>query len=82
MTGGPTLKGILDFLASLPEHHLEQKYVFLCSNHDFAFAAFMGVLPTSSPGMNYTSTRGEYIWRFSWWQGRCVSGCYHFINLE
>nr|XP_024373303.1 uncharacterized protein LOC112281246 [Physcomitrium patens] len=39
------------------------------------FLAFMGVLPTSSPGMNYTSTRGEYIWRFSWWQGRFDCRC-------
>jgi hypothetical protein len=43
---GPDTKGVLDFLVSLPQRYPEQRHVFLCGNHDFAFAAFLGVLPT------------------------------------
>lgn len=82
MIGGLIFKGIFDFFVSLLEYYLEQKYVFLCSNYDFVFVVFMGVLLMFFFGMNYISMWGEYIWCFLWWQGRCVFGCYYFINLE
>lgn len=69
---GPDTKGVLEFLVGLPERYPKQRHVFLCGNHDFAFAAFLGVLPTSSPGVEYTSTWGEYEHheeREGWWSG-------------
>ncbi|GAB2229582.1 hypothetical protein Droror1_Dr00013829 [Drosera rotundifolia] len=42
---GPDTKKVLDFLISLPSKFPNQSHVFLCGNHDLAFAAFLGVLP-------------------------------------
>ncbi|KAG0593181.1 hypothetical protein KC19_1G309400 [Ceratodon purpureus] len=70
---GPDTKGVLEFLVSLPELYPEQRHVFLCGNHDFAFAAFLGVLP-APPGshIEYSSTWEEFQpneEREGWWAG-------------
>jgi hypothetical protein len=55
---GPDTKGVLDFLVGLPWRYPQQCHVFLCGNHDFAFAAFLGVLP--APHINYPRTWHEF----------------------
>ncbi|GAV87412.1 Metallophos domain-containing protein [Cephalotus follicularis] len=42
---GPNTNQVLHFLISLPSKYPNQTHVFLSGNHDFAFAAFLGVLP-------------------------------------
>jgi hypothetical protein len=69
---GPDTKGVLDFLVSLPQRYPEQRHVFLCGNHDFAFAAFLGVLPTPPSHVEYSSTWEEFQpneEREGWWTG-------------
>lgn len=69
---GPDTKGVLDFLVSLPQRYPEQRHVFLCGNHDFAFAAFLGVLPTPPSHVEYSSTWAEFQpneEREGWWSG-------------
>ena len=70
---GPDTKGVLDFLVSLPHRYPQQRHVFLCGNHDFAFAAFLGVLPAPPSGhIDYTSTWNEFQpheKREGWWAG-------------
>jgi hypothetical protein len=70
---GPDTKGVLDFLISLPQRYPQQRHVFLCGNHDFAFAAFLGVLPAPPSGdTDYRSTwekYQQYADREGWWSG-------------
>lgn len=70
---GPDTKGVLAFLVSLPRRYPQQQHVFLCGNHDFAFAAFLGVLPAPpSADIDYPSTWDEFQpheKREGWWSG-------------
>ena len=45
---GPNTKETLDWIINLKNIHKKQKYFYLAGNHDFAFAAFLGVLPNGS----------------------------------
>ncbi|CAM6123187.1 unnamed protein product [Calypogeia fissa] len=65
-------KGVLEFLISLPKAYPEQTLVFLAGNHDFAFMACLGILPTPPPGFSFSSTWKEYTQnedREGWWTG-------------
>jgi len=67
---GPDTKGVLDFLCGLPLRFPQQRHVFLAGNHDFAFAAFLGVLPPSD--IQFSSTWEEFQHneeREGWWTG-------------
>ncbi|XP_039133614.1 tyrosine-protein phosphatase RLPH2-like isoform X2 [Dioscorea cayenensis subsp. rotundata] len=57
---GPQTLEVLDFLISLPARYPAQTHVFLCGNHDFAFAAFVGALPAPPDGSHFSSTWSEY----------------------
>ncbi|KAG1330993.1 Serine/threonine-protein phosphatase BSL2 like [Cocos nucifera] len=57
---GPDTHQVLDFLLSLPSRHPGQRHVFLCGNHDFAFAAFVGALPPPLDGSPFSATWAEY----------------------
>ena len=46
---GPHTRRVLDFLLALPTRHPAQGHVFLCGNHDLAFAAFVEALPPPPP---------------------------------
>ena len=46
--------------------------MFLCGNHDFAFAAFVNELPNPPVGFEYSSTWEEFKHnedREGWWSG-------------
>uniref|UniRef100_K3Y9H0 Calcineurin-like phosphoesterase domain-containing protein n=1 Tax=Setaria italica TaxID=4555 RepID=K3Y9H0_SETIT len=58
---GPHTREVLDFLLALPGRHPAQRHVFLCGNHDLAFAAFVGVLPPPPDGSPFSATWDEYI---------------------
>ncbi|RLM74782.1 uncharacterized protein C2845_PM15G07450 [Panicum miliaceum] len=58
---GPHTRRVLDFLLALPQRHPAQRHVFLCGNHDLAFAAFVGVLPPPPDGSPFSATWGEYL---------------------
>ncbi|KAJ1270859.1 hypothetical protein BS78_06G083300 [Paspalum vaginatum] len=58
---GPDTRGVIDFLLALPERHPAQRHVFLCGNHDLAFAAFVGALPPPPDGSPFSATWDEYI---------------------
>uniref|UniRef100_A0ACD5UB36 Uncharacterized protein n=1 Tax=Avena sativa TaxID=4498 RepID=A0ACD5UB36_AVESA len=58
---GPHTRRILDFLLALPARHPAQRHVFLCGNHDLAFAAFVGALPPPPDGSPFAATWAEYI---------------------
>lgn len=57
---GPDTKKVIDFLISLPLKYPKQSHVFLCGNHDFAFAAFLGLLPSPPDGSSFSETWKEY----------------------
>ncbi|KAL6133569.1 hypothetical protein ACLB2K_065804 [Fragaria x ananassa] len=50
---GPETNKVLDFLISLPSRYPRQKHVFIAGNHDFAFAAFLGVVPPPLDGSEF-----------------------------
>jgi hypothetical protein len=58
---GPHTRRVLDFLLALPARHPAQRHVFLCGNHDLAFAAFVGALPPPPDGSPFAATWAEYI---------------------
>ena len=58
---GPHTRRVLDFLLALPTRHPAQGHVFLCGNHDLAFAAFVGALPPPPDGSPFSATWDEYI---------------------
>lgn len=69
---GPDTKQVLEFLIALPHLYPEQRHVFLCGNHDFGFASFVGALPPLPHGFEYTSTWPEFEHneeREGWWSG-------------
>lgn len=51
---------VLDFLITLPSKYPKQTHVFLCGNHDLAFAAFLGVLPAPADGSKFSDRWSEY----------------------
>ncbi|XP_062185954.1 tyrosine-protein phosphatase RLPH2-like [Phragmites australis] len=59
---GPHTRRVLDFLLALPARHPAQRHVFLCGNHDLAFAAFIGetILGISNLGELYKLPNNEY----------------------
>ncbi|XP_072981528.1 tyrosine-protein phosphatase RLPH2-like isoform X1 [Typha angustifolia] len=70
--GGET-KDVLDFLISLPSRYPRQRHVYLCGNHDFAFAAFVGALPPTPDGSALSATWAEYEQneeREGWFKGK------------
>ncbi|KAK6139991.1 hypothetical protein DH2020_026265 [Rehmannia glutinosa] len=69
---GPHTNKVLDFLISLPSKYPNQSHVFLCGNHDLAFAAFLGLLPSPSDGSDLSETWKEYEMneeREGWYKG-------------
>lgn len=57
---GPQTREVLDFLISLPARYPAQSRVFLCGNHDLAFAAFVGALPPPPDGSHPSATWREF----------------------
>ncbi|KAG9134626.1 hypothetical protein Leryth_000952 [Lithospermum erythrorhizon] len=57
---GPSTKKVLDFLVSLPQNYPKQSHVFLCGNHDLAFGAFLGLLPSPKDGSLFKDTWREF----------------------
>ncbi|KAL0338598.1 UNVERIFIED_CONTAM: Tyrosine-protein phosphatase RLPH2 [Sesamum angustifolium] len=69
---GPDTKKVIDFLISLPSKYPNQSHVFLCGNHDLAFAAFLGLLPSPPDGSDFSETWKEYEMnekREGWYKG-------------
>lgn len=69
---GPDTQKVIDFLISLPTKYPNQTHVFLCGNHDLAFAAFLGVLPSPPDGSPFSETWKEYEMseeREGWYKG-------------
>ncbi|MQM16820.1 hypothetical protein Taro_049777 [Colocasia esculenta] len=74
---GPQTREVIDFLISLPARYPEQTHVFLCGNHDLAFAAFVGALPPPPNGSPFSDTWGEYVVnkeREGWYDGEGYEG--------
>ncbi|KAL5729423.1 Tyrosine-protein phosphatase rlph2 [Ranunculus cassubicifolius] len=60
------------FLISLPSKYPNQTHIFLCRNHDFAFSAFLGVLPSPPDGSSFADTWEQYEQheeREGWYKG-------------
>lgn len=57
---GPETREVLEFLVSLPARYPRQRHVYLCGNHEFAFAAFVGALPPPPDGSPFSATWEEY----------------------
>lgn len=69
---GPNTREVIDFLISLPSKYPRQSHVFLCGNHDLAFAAFLGILPSPPDGSTFSDTWKEYEMneqREGWYKG-------------
>ncbi|KAK4343125.1 hypothetical protein RND71_038941 [Anisodus tanguticus] len=69
---GPDTSKVLDFLISLPSKYPKQSHIFLCGNHDFAFGAFLGVVPSPPDGSEFSDTWKEYEMnekREGWYKG-------------
>ncbi|KAK4419343.1 Tyrosine-protein phosphatase RLPH2 [Sesamum alatum] len=69
---GPDTKKVIDFLIALPSKYPNQSHVFLCGNHDLAFAAFLGLLPSPPDGSDFSETWKEYEMnekREGWYKG-------------
>ncbi|KAK3043567.1 hypothetical protein RJ639_002146 [Escallonia herrerae] len=74
---GPNTRQVIDFLISLPSRYPKQTHVFLCGNHDLAFAAFVGVLPAPAAGTEFSDTWREYAAseeREGWYKGEGYEG--------
>ncbi|KAI4349000.1 hypothetical protein L6164_009659 [Bauhinia variegata] len=57
---GPDTRKVIDFLINLPSKYPNQKHVFLSGNHDFAFAAFLGLVPPPADGSEFREAWKEY----------------------
>ncbi|CAL9194377.1 tyrosine-protein phosphatase RLPH2-like [Musa acuminata AAA Group] len=69
---GPHTREVIDFLIALPSQYPRQRHVFLCGNHDLAFAAFVGALPPPPDGLPFSATWAEYALneeREGWFKG-------------
>ena len=56
---GPCSKAVIQFLCELKASRRPDTTYFLAGNHDFALAAYLGLLPEGSPTHGYTSQRSE-----------------------
>lgn len=74
---GPHTRQVIDFLIQLPSKYPRQRHVFLCGNHDLAFAAFVGALPPRPDGSTgWSDTWEEYAEneeREGWYKGEGYS---------
>ncbi|XP_038906285.1 tyrosine-protein phosphatase RLPH2-like [Benincasa hispida] len=57
---GSNTREVIDFLVNLPSRYPNQKHVFLTGNHDFAFAAFLGILPPPADGSPFSDTWTQF----------------------
>jgi len=57
---GPKSKDVIEFLCKLKASRPTHTH-FLAGNHDFALAAFIGILPPGSPTTGYSAQRSEQI---------------------
>ncbi|CAL5207377.1 unnamed protein product [Lathyrus oleraceus] len=57
---GPQTRQVIDFLISLPSRYPNQRHVFLAGNHDFAFAAFLRLLPPPLDGSEFSEGWKEF----------------------
>ncbi|KAK4272764.1 hypothetical protein QN277_021273 [Acacia crassicarpa] len=57
---GPNTRQVIDFLIQLPSRYPNQKHVFLSGNHDFAFAAFLGLLPPPPDGSKFSDAWKQF----------------------
>ncbi|XP_020586582.1 uncharacterized protein LOC110028886 isoform X3 [Phalaenopsis equestris] len=57
---GPQTREVIEFLSSLSSRYPNQSHVFLCGNHDLAFAAFVGALPPPPDGSPFSATWAEF----------------------
>lgn len=57
---GPQTNQVIDFLITLPARYPNQKHVFLSGNHDFAFAAFLRLLPPPLDGSEFSEGWKEF----------------------
>lgn len=57
---GSNTREVIDFLVNLPSKYPNQKHVFLAGNHDFAFAAFLGILPPPADGSPFSDTWTQF----------------------
>ncbi|XP_004303016.1 PREDICTED: uncharacterized protein LOC101301884 [Fragaria vesca subsp. vesca] len=74
---GPETNKVLDFLISLPSRYPRQKHVFIAGNHDFAFAAFLGVVPPPLDGSEFREGWREFEdneEREGWFKGEGYEG--------
>ncbi|KAL6138400.1 hypothetical protein ACLB2K_063683 [Fragaria x ananassa] len=74
---GPETNKVLDFLISLPARYPRQKHVFIAGNHDFAFAAFLGVVPPPLDGSEFREGWREFEdneEREGWFKGEGYEG--------
>ncbi|KAJ4753329.1 Serine/threonine protein phosphatase family protein [Rhynchospora pubera] len=74
---GPHTRQVIDLLIQLPSKYPRQRHVFLCGNHDLAFAAFIGALPARPDGSTrWSDTWEEYAQneeREGWYKGEGYS---------
>ncbi|KAI0496837.1 hypothetical protein KFK09_023161 [Dendrobium nobile] len=78
---GPQTREVLEFLLSLSSRYPNQSHVFLCGNHDFAFAAFVGALPPPPDGSPFSATWAEFELnkdREGWFEGEG----YEFMHVQ
>ncbi|KAK7278631.1 hypothetical protein RJT34_23665 [Clitoria ternatea] len=57
---GPATRHVIDFFIGLPPRYPRQKHVFISGNHDFAFAAFLRLLPPPPDGSPFSEGWKEY----------------------
>ncbi|XP_058771225.1 tyrosine-protein phosphatase RLPH2-like [Vicia villosa] len=57
---GPQTRQVIDYLISLPSRYPSQKHVFLAGNHDFAFTAFLRLLPPPLDGSEFSEGWKEF----------------------
>jgi hypothetical protein len=60
---GPDTRGVLDWLCSLRQRHPAQQHVFLAGNHDFALAAFLGLVGGFDGAAADVQAAGYEPWR-------------------
>ncbi|KAK7392575.1 hypothetical protein VNO78_21018 [Psophocarpus tetragonolobus] len=76
---GPDTRHVIDFLVSLPRRYPRQKHVFLCGNHDLAFAAFLRLLAPPLDGSPFSEGWKEYAAnedREGWFKGEGYEDMY------
>lgn len=55
---GPDTSRVLDFLCDLPARYPSQKHIYLCGNHDLAFAYFLKLMPSPKAAPSLPSPHG------------------------